>query len=419
MDNSEYHTKLAGTTFEGRQEIIANLTGKEPLRARREPDNKHDKRAVAIDANLGEDIWAHIGYIAKDKNKDISEAMDSGNDIKVAMSGPPTGGGDKNYGVNISVKYKKAATKSPECSDSKGALELLRDLIGKGFNVNISKEVQVEKVKYRSPLIGRSIELEVHNGHKSLPGFLSGSKFPEKFYKEFNADDILSGIVEKFYKDASGEEQDRIKNAISSMWELNRDASTGYGTAIHAALECYDKYQSIGDKIKDVKEYKTKPTIVGPNKALSRNPFIKKVVDDFHEKFGGDYIRFNEQFVWILEERLCGAIDRVKVIDPDKKIIRIQDYKTDSNIHDKRYQLTDSVFYRLTQGATPSLGKELLDLHWLQLSFYAYILSYYGYIVEGLDIFWLNPDKLTRGENAWELFSHDVIDIKEGLKENN
>ena len=60
-------------------------------------------------------------------------------------------------------------------------------------------------------------------------------------------------------------------------------------------------------------------------------------------------------------------------------------------------------------------GKELLDLHWLQLSFYAYILKQYGYTVEGLDVYWLNPNKLVTGENAWEEFSHDVIDISKAL----
>ena len=252
---------------------------------------------------------------------------------------------------------------------------------------------------YKSVLLNKSIELTVHNGHRRLEGYLSGSKFPEKFYAPFDLQNILNAIVNKFGVAAID---------VSNMWKINNEASTGYGTAIHAALENYDRNFELGDKIKSVKEFKKKAAEIGPNKALSKNPFLKKIVEDFHEKFGGDYVRYNEEFIWDEELKLCGSVDRIKVIDEAKKIIRIQDYKTDGDIHDKKYQLADSPF-------KADMGNELLDLHWLQLSFYAYILQRAGYTVEGLDIFWLNPNKLIKGENAWEEFSHDVIDIKKGL----
>ena len=61
------------------------------------------------------------------------------------------------------------------------------------------------------------------------------------------------------------------------------------------------------------------------------------------------------------------------------------------------------------------MGKELLDYHWLQLSFYAFILQRAGWTVEGLDIYWLNGERLVKGENPWEEFSHDVIDISKAI----
>jgi hypothetical protein len=107
--------------------------------------------------------------------------------------------------------------------------------------------------------------------------------------------------------------------------------------------------------------------------------------------------------------KLCGSIDRLQIVDRKKKIVRIQDYKTDGNIHEKKYQLSDSPFKKV-------MGNELLDLHWLQLSFYAFILSLKGWKVEGLDIFWLNPEKLVKGDaEPWEKYSSDVIDISEVL----
>ena len=111
-------------------------------------------------------------------------------------------------------------------------------------------------------------------------------------------------------------------------------------------------------------------------------------------------------FIWDAGLKLCGSIDRVKVIDRKKKIVRIQDFKTDGDIHEKKYQLADSPF-------KSRMGNELLDYHWLQLSFYAFLLEIKGYTVEGLDIYWLNPSKLCKGENAWEEFNSKPIDIRE------
>lgn len=408
-----YHSKLVGVTFEGRQDVIKVLSGKEPLRVRREADNKNDPRAVAVDVMFGED-WAPIGYIAKDKNTDISNALDAGESVYIANGGI-TGGGSKSFGVNIKLEYMKV--KAPEKKPEVAVVEVERELTPKEklqlaleeFTATYENSGVIKK--YTSRLIGKSTEVKVDHGHIGLPGYLSGSAFPKKFYAEFNEKEMLQKIVDKHFKE---EDRERAKNSIREMWNLNREASTGYGTAIHAALENYDTYNKLGDKTKKIQVLKTK-TNTGPNKALSRNPFLKKIVEDFHEKFGGDYIRLNEQFVWLHEEKLCGAIDRVKVIDAEKKIVRIQDFKTDGDIHEKTYQLTDSPFYKLTQGATPKMGKELLDLHWLQLSFYAHILKAYGYTVEALDVYWLNPTKLAKGENAWEEFTHDVIDISKAL----
>lgn len=400
----KYHSKLVGVTFEGRQDIIKMITGDEPLRVRREADNQYDPRAVAVDVQIAE-VWHPIGYIAKDKNKDISETLDAGNEVNISIASITGGNDDKAYGVNIELDYAKLT--APKVAEAKepiiervltplDELQLAFDKL-----VNSVRDIDT-KEKYTSRLLGKSTVVSVNDGHVSLPGYLSGSKFPDQFYGEFNEAEQLQFIVDKFGVDAAH---------VKAMWNLNREASTGYGTAIHAALENYDTYYKLGDKIKSVKVLKTK-TNTGPNKAFSKNPFLKKIVEDFHEKFGGDYIRLSEQFVWLHDKKICGKIDRVKVIDAEKKIVRIQDFKTDGDIHEKKYQLVESPFYPLTQGKDAVMGKELLDLHWLQLSFYAFILKQYGYTVEGLDVYWLNPNKLCTGENAWEEFSREVINIE-------
>lgn len=394
-----YKSKIVGVTFEGRQAVIALLKGKEPLRVRREPENEYDKLAVAVDAYINEG-WAPIGYIAKDKNKDIAATLDAENNVFIKIASI-TGGGEKSFGVNIELEYVKEEAKAESKVVAKAEVDLrtpqekLQDAINE-FVVNSQTKV----VKYTSRLLGKTTLVKEVNGHVRLEGYLSGSSFPKKFYPVFDEEGILKAMCEKHFKE---EDRERGKASILEMWGLNRDASTGYGTAIHAALENYDRFFALGDKLKTVKVLKTK-TNVGPNKALSRNPFLKKIVEDFHEKFGGDYVRLSEQFVWLHKKKLCGSIDRVKVIDAEKKIVRIQDFKTDGDIHEKTYQLAESPFKK-------KMGNELLDLHWLQLSFYAYILEQYGYTVEGLDVYWLNPNKLVKGENAWEEFSGPVIDI--------
>lgn len=430
-DAVHYNSKLVGVMFEGRQEVIKVLNGSELLRVRRErggidPEVKHkDPLAVAVDVQFGED-WAPIGYIAKDKNKDIAAALDAGNEVFIAIASL-TGGGDKSYGVNTEIEYTKvkAENKVEEVKpvETEAAPDyktmLSEALQGLGI-INTGKTTK----KYVSRLLGRSTTVTVGaGGHVSLPGYMSGSKFPEQFYPEFNEEEILGRILTSYYPKANEAKQEDIKKALLEMWDINRIASTSYGTAIHAALENYDRFYKLGDKTKTVKVLKTK-TNVGPNKALSKNPFLSKIVTDFHEKFGGDYIRLNEQFIWAHEAKLCGSIDRVKVIDAEKKIIRIQDFKTDGDIHETKYQNADSIFRGVGKKALKNGKKEkpntvedtLLGLHWLQLSFYAHILTkYYGYTVEGLDVYWVNPNKLIKGENPWEEFSHEVINIEKGL----
>lgn len=127
MTVTKYHSKLVGVTFEGRQDLIKELSGSEELRFRREPDNEYDKNAVAVDALIkgevayGED-WKPVGYIAKDKNTELAKILDDGKHAQVKI-GDITGGDDKAYGVNIEIEYEKPYT-------SKGNRKLLKAFVG-------------------------------------------------------------------------------------------------------------------------------------------------------------------------------------------------------------------------------------------------------------------------------------------------
>ena len=412
----KYNSKLVGVTFEGRQAVISTLKGDEPLRVRREADNEYDPNAVAVDVKVGEELLP-IGYIARDKNLEIAKSLDAGIPVEIKLASI-TGGDGKSFGVNIELQYQEApkdapvakpAVATPTEKPTKAQMQSVLAYLTQAVDASGVKKKTVEPTMYNSVLLGKNIELEEVNGHKQLEGFLSGSKFPEQFYAPFEEEQILEAMVKKYGVKAED---------LKAMWDINSEVSTGYGTAIHAALENYDRNFELGNKVRN---YVKKPTkanpdgVLSPNKALNRNPLLQKIVNDFHKLFGGDYIRFNEEFVWDKGLKLCGSIDRIKVIDLKKRIIRIQDFKTDADIHETKYQLTSSPFYHLTQGEDPVMGKELLDYHWLQLSFYAFILIRAGWKVEGLDIYWVNGEKLAKGKNPWEVFSHDVIDITEAI----
>ncbi len=221
--------------------------------------------------------------------------------------------------------------------------------------------------------------------------YLSGSKFPDRFYPAFDSKMIIDKLTEK-YPDISGMD-------ISTMWGINGTASTSFGTAVHAALENYDRFNSIGAVLAGDGDR---------NKALSKNAIIRAIVEKFHEGREQEDV-LSECFIANEEYKLAGTIDRLKFVDREKKIVRIQDYKTDGDILEKRYQVKDSPF----KGKVPNT---LLGLHLLQLSFYAFILKEAGYTVEGLDVFWLNGEKLLSGENPWETFSADVVDIEDVVK---
>ena len=407
----KYNSKLVGVTFEGRQAVISTLKGNEPLRVRREADNEYDPNAVAVDVKVGEE-YLPIGYIAKDKNLEIAKSLDAEIPVQIKLASL-TGGSGKSFGVNIELQYQEAPKNATVAAPVKTEETFVKPTKAEMQNVlryltqvvDASGKKTVEPTMYNSVLLGKNIEVQEVNGHKRLEGYLSGSKFPEQFYAEFDKTGIIEALKKKHNL------TDAEVKAIEAMWDINSLSSTNFGNSIHYAMENYDRNYQLGDKIKSVKEFKTKPPVIGANKALSRNPVLKKIVEDFHTLFGGDYIRFNEEFIWDKGLKLCGSIDRIKVVDLKKRIIRIQDFKTDADVNEAKYQLTTSPFYALTQGDNPTMGKALLDYHWLQLSFYAFILQRAGWKVEGLDVYWMNGEKLVTGENPWEEFSHDVIDI--------
>lgn len=380
MKEVNYHSKIVGTTFDNRQDILAHLEGSESLRVRREPENQYDQRAVAVDVSI-KGKWYPVGYIAKDKNKDIAEALDAGREVEIKLSEVTGGDKGKNLGMNICLKYEKEvsepisdATNDPAAPEGSQSVNLKNPTV------------------YKSKVLGREITVGVDNGHIYLSHYMSGSRFPRKFFKQFTDED--KERVLDYYEREKGVKRDVVEN----MWDMKADIATGYGSAVHAALEMYFTHYKDGEKIKGKD---------GINKALSKNVFIRYIVQTLVNDIGpGKYLP--EQFIWHEGLRFCGAIDLLEVVDRDTVIIH--DYKSSTDVNHKVYQEKDSPFKK-------DVDNTQLGEYWLQLSFYAYILKQYGINTKELQIHHLDPERLVQGKRPWVHYKHDVVDISKALKE--
>lgn len=213
--------------------------------------------------------------------------------------------------------------------------------------------------------------------HTYGPGdWLSGSTFAGQFENEFQGEIVSGKLAAKSGVPAQ---------TIMDMWTTNAEASSLYGSAVHAALELYGKYRDTSLAVKGTLE-----------SALHKNPALAKPVELFFE--GRDNERALYEPVLVHEpSKRCGFVDRLLKVG--EKTVRIQDFKTNTDIHKK---VTVKPTFR---GEIPSTT---LGIYYLQLSFYAWIAVQHGWTVDGLDVFWWSGDK-------WEAFSHEVVDVSEGF----
>ena len=98
----EFHLKVAGVTFEGRQAIVRNLNIGERLYFVPEPTNPYDPHAV----NILTEHNQSVGYIPREHNYQIFMNLMNGNGTyEVSVSSITGGGFNQNYGCNILVRY--------------------------------------------------------------------------------------------------------------------------------------------------------------------------------------------------------------------------------------------------------------------------------------------------------------------------
>lgn len=90
-------TKVAGVTYEDRQSILPTLHSGMPLELVREPNNFHDKNAIALYCN-----GKMIGYIKRDLAMGLAFLIDRGTRVEGEIV-EITGGDGLSYGCNIEL----------------------------------------------------------------------------------------------------------------------------------------------------------------------------------------------------------------------------------------------------------------------------------------------------------------------------
>lgn len=104
-DATAFHTKIAGVSFEGRQDVLAGLREGVELELRREPGNVHDANAIAVFyGNL------QLGFIKRGIAAHIAAPIDAGERYRARVASLTGGGAEKHRGVNIFVERDPSAT---------------------------------------------------------------------------------------------------------------------------------------------------------------------------------------------------------------------------------------------------------------------------------------------------------------------
>lgn len=234
----------------------------------------------------------------------------------------------------------------------------------KSFNEDVVIEFEPESHTYR------------HNG-KILKGV---TDYVKTFYKPFDADTI-SSILESQW----GVPQSIIKK----YWEVNGDLTSLFGDVVHKTLEHFEKFKDFGEIISSKKGDEK-------NYCLPKHPILRHIVEEFLKLPMKQGTVFTEVLVSSMELGMCGQADRILVIDKDKKICRVQDYKV--NIESEKID-------KSLKAKEPfnSLPANKLTKYQIQMSIYANFLQRSGWSVEGLDVFVY--------EDNWKHFELPVLQV--------
>lgn len=191
--------------------------------------------------------------------------------------------------------------------------------------------------------------------------YLSGSQYAKE--EEFDGEYWANEFVSKYGL------QETDKQRILDMWTCNGNASSSFGTALHAAIELYGEYRELADKIDVDLKTGNRKRITGDSKkekhsAKSKLPYLQQVVEEFFtEERLAERARY-EVLVVDHKNKRAGRIDRLLKLEDGSYEIR--DMKTNNKINKPErttYQKQLSFYGDIIIANGGKLGPNPLMLH--------------------------------------------------------
>ena len=116
-DAESFHTKLAGVSFEGRQDVVARLEPGAVLRVVRQPDNPYDANAIALLDPTGE----QVGFFNRRLAAALAPEIDGGVAFDVTVTEVTGGEGGASRGVNVLVSRTARPTEAERDAEARAA----------------------------------------------------------------------------------------------------------------------------------------------------------------------------------------------------------------------------------------------------------------------------------------------------------
>jgi single-stranded-DNA-specific exonuclease len=114
-DAETFHTKLAGVSFEGRQDVVARLEAGTVLRIVRQPENPFDSNAIALLDPTGD----QVGFFNRRLAAALAREIDDGTAFEVVVTEVTGGGAEESLGVNVLVSRAGAAEAAERDADAR------------------------------------------------------------------------------------------------------------------------------------------------------------------------------------------------------------------------------------------------------------------------------------------------------------
>lgn len=202
---------------------------------------------------------------------------------------------------------------------------------------------------------GNEIDYDEVNHVYSWEGeiYESGSQYASKFEKPFDKEKIAGAMAKKY-----GVESQKIID----MWELNGLTSMTFGTAIHAALELYGKYNGLATQLER-------------DSALHSHPVLKHAVESFYKGRENEQAEY-EVLIVDHQNKRAGRVDRL-LINGDKDVT-VTDYKTGAE-----------------------MKPDKLKVYFKQLDFYSGIIEANGWKTR--------PEQIYHYDGNWKTYNKETI----------